>query len=344
MLRLRSASASPGLLSDFGAYCGTIVLVSLAARHLRLLAIGIAAAIVLTACSPTADRPSPTQSIGVAVAPSASPIATGQPPPTGAPAPADDLGPNGDSVTGDSVTGGEPGASATAEVALPTASPTAGTAPPPKPSPKATPNAAAAEAEPFAMNLYRKGDFVAQYTFEWCVGASLQMALNMATTRSHTSRADQQQLWEMARDRSFSPFGGANPIGWTAVLNELGVGPYELVSIPTLDEALTTAAKAIRATKRPVGLVMWRGRHAWVMSGFESTADPRFSDDFDVSGIRVLDPLYPHGSSRWGQSPKPNSLVSRATLGKQFVVRDGTRSRVNLGVPSGYLMIVPVDA
>jgi hypothetical protein len=148
----------------------------------------------------------------------------------------------------------------------------------------------------------------------------------------------------MARDRSFSPFGGANPTGWTAVLNELGVGPYELVSIPTLDEALTTAAEAIRATKRPVGLVMWRGRHAWVMSGFESTADPRSSDDFDVTGIRVLDPLYPNGSSVWGPSPRPNSLVSPATLGKQFVVRDVTRSRVNLGVPTGYLMIVPVDA
>ena len=194
------------------------------------------------------------------------------------------------------------------------------------------------------MNLYRRGDFVAQYTFEWCVGASLQMALNMSTEEAHTSRADQQRLWEMARDRSFSPFGGANPTGWTAVLNEVGIGPYELISVPTLDEALVTAAEAIRATRRPVGLVMWRGRHAWVMSGFESTADPRKSDAFDVTGIRVLDPLYPNGSSVWGRSPRPNSLVSPATLAKQFVVRDVTRSRVNLGVPTGYLMIVPVDA
>jgi hypothetical protein len=33
--------------------------------------------------------------------------------------------------------------------------------------------------EPFSMNLAHRTDFVAQYTFEWCVGASLQMALNM---------------------------------------------------------------------------------------------------------------------------------------------------------------------
>ena len=198
----------------------------------------------------------------------------------------------------------------------------------PDPTPATDPTPAP---EPFAMNLARADDFVAQYTFEWCVGASLQMALNMATDQERTSRADQGDLWAMARDRSFSPFGGANPRGWTAALNDLGVGPYRLVSLPTYEAALTTAAEAIRATDRPVGLVMWRGRHAWVMSGFESTADPAATDTFALTGIRVHDPLFPHGSSVWGASPKPNSLVSPATLAKQFVLRDSTR--VNLGVP-----------
>ena len=121
----------------------------------------------------------------------------------------------------------------------------------------------------FAMDLYRKGDYVAQYTFEWCVGASLQMALNMTTAVNDTTRVRQEQLWEMAQARSTSPFGGANPRGWTAALNDLGIGPYVLVSLPDLDRALQVAARALRETKRPVGLVMWRGRHAWVMSGFE---------------------------------------------------------------------------
>ena len=197
-----------------------------------------------------------------------------------------------------------------------------------------------ADPEPFAMNLASSDDFVAQYTFEWCVGASLQMALNMSTDRERASRTDQGKLWEMARDRSYSPFGGANPRGWTAALNDLGIGPYRLVSVPTLDEALILAAESIRATARSVGLVMWRGRHAWVMSGFESSADPRRSDNFDVTGIRVHDPLYPNGSSVWGKSPKPNSLISPATLAKQFAIRDSTR--VNLGVPAGYLLVLPV--
>ena len=247
---------------------------------------------------------------------------------TGAPSPA--TSPTGEPApTDDGATAGEPGASATV---APTPTTAATATPPPK---------AAAKPEPFDMNLYRKGDFVAQYTFEWCVGASIQMALNMSTDDSRTSRTDQQRLWEMARDTSFSPFGGANPRGWTATLNELGIGPYELVSLPTYEEALTVAAEAIRATRRPVGLVMWRGRHAWVMSGFESTADPRTFDDFDVTGIRVHDPLYPHGSSVWGRSPRPNSLVSPETLAKQYVLRDSTR--VNLGVPPGYLLVLPVE-
>jgi len=281
-----------------------------------LLILGFVAAFVAGACTPERDG-APTAAATIAAAPTGEPAPTAASPapsPTGEPAPSDD-----------GATAGEPVATATV-------------APTPSPAPPSP--AAAAERKPFAMNLYRKGDFVAQYTFEWCVGASIQMALNMATEDSRTSRADQQRLWEMARDTSFSPFGGANPRGWTAVLNELGIGPYELVSIPTFDEALTVAAEAIRATKRPVGLVMWRGRHAWVMSGFESSADPRSFDDFDVTGIRVLDPLYPHGSTRWGKSPKPNSLVSPATLAKQFVLRDSTR--VNLGVPPGYLLVLPV--
>lgn len=297
----------------------------------RLLASFLVVAFVMGACSPTAGPSGMASRAPTSAASTAEPVAVADPTPTFEAAP-----------SGDAVTGGE--ATATAE---PTASVAPAAPPTPTPGPDPTPTARAAadnDPDPFAINLYRKGDFVAQYTFEWCVGASLQMALNMSTGESHTSRADQQELWEMARDRSFSPFGGANPTGWTAVLNEAGIGPYVLVSIPTLDEALAVAAKAIRSTERPVGLVMWRGRHAWVMSGFESTADPGKSDDFDVTGIRVLDPLYPNGSSVWGTSPKPNSLVSPATLAKQFVVRDVNRSRVNLGVPTGYLMIVPAAA
>jgi hypothetical protein len=167
------------------------------------------------------------------------------------------------------------------------------------------------------------------------------MALSVAAGSTDRSKAFQQDLWEMARDRSSSPYGGANPRGWAAALNDLGIGPYELVSIPSFEEAVETAAAALRRTERPVGLVMWRGRHAWVMSGFESRGDPAGRPDFDVTAVRVLDPLYPHGSSTWGPSPQPNSLVSLETLARQFVKREH-RPSYDLGVPAGWLLVLPV--
>lgn len=271
----------------------------------------LVAVLVLGACTPDRDQLTPRPEATIAVVPSAP---TGVPPqaaqPTQTPAPA---------------------------VPAPPSTPD----PTDPATPAARPEAPAAEARaPFAMNLASRADFVAQYTFEWCVGASLQMAVNMATDEGRTTRADQERLWEMARDRSSSPFGGANPRGWTATLNELGIGPYQLVSLPTFDEALLVASEALRATKRPVGLVMWRGRHAWVMSGFESNGDPRRVDDAEITGVRVHDPLYPHGSTVWGRSPKPNSLVSPETLARQYVIRD--RGRVDLGVPPGFLLVLPV--
>jgi hypothetical protein len=81
------------------------------------------------------------------------------------------------------------------------------------------------------------------------------------------------------------------------------------------------AARAMRDTNRPVGLLMWRGRHAWVMAGFTASADPRLTDDFDVTHVVVLDPLYPYGSKTWGASPEPRASLTVAQLGRQFLPR-----------------------
>jgi hypothetical protein len=191
----------------------------------------------------------------------------------------------------------------------------------------------------FALNLFEEGDFVPQHTFEWCVGASIQMAHNLVAADVRNSYEDQQALWEMARDRSSNAFNGANPLGWAAVLNEIGIGPYELASVPEYGEALRTAAAAIHDTGRPVGLVMWSGRHAWVMSGFESIGDPAIHSDFAVTGVRVLDPLYPHGSATWGPSPEPNALLSPDQLAAQFVIREPRRWSGAL--PAGYFLVLP---
>ena len=188
------------------------------------------------------------------------------------------------------------------------------------------PTAAVAADSSFRMDVAGKGDYVAQANFVQCVGASMQMMLNMIEPKNDRSAKTQLKLQKLARtlsgpSRDGRTRQGASVRGWTAGLNTLGAGPYQLLGTDTLDEALRVAARAIRETGRPVGLLVWRGRHAWVMSGFTATADPRLTDDFKVTGAVILDPLYPHGSKVWGPSPKPRETLTPKEVGRQFVPR-----------------------
>lgn len=207
-------------------------------------------------------------------------------------------------------------------------------------------------ARPFAMNLARPGDFVPQTNFVQCVGASMQIMINMIRPGTDRTAKTQLRLQNLARKWSGpTPSGrirnGASVTGWTAGLSLRGVGPYRLLGETSLQGALKAAAKAIRTTRKPVGLLMWRGRHAWVMSGFRSTADPARTDRFTVTGVYVLDPLYPYGSSVWGPSPRPGELLTPRELGRQYLPRrkrsawsaiNPTMARLN----GKYVLVLPV--
>jgi hypothetical protein len=176
------------------------------------------------------------------------------------------------------------------------------------------------------IDLAARADFVAQTNFVQCVGASMQMMLNIIEPGRDRSAKTQRKLQELAREWSGRrPDGrtrqGASVRGWAAGLNILGAGPYKLVGETTIQGALRTAAKAIAETGKPVGLLVWRGRHAWVMTGFQATGDPLTTDDFKVTRAMVMDPLYPYGSSVWGPSPRPGQALTPGVLGRQFVPR-----------------------
>jgi hypothetical protein len=180
----------------------------------------------------------------------------------------------------------------------------------------------AVAAEPVAIDLYDDGDFVSQARGDWCVPASIVMMANLIE-RGGTARGlpSQGRLDRLARSLSTDRLVGAGsePEGWAGALNELGFGPYVVVSERTREGAIATAARAIRATDRPVGLLMWRGAHAWVMSGFEATADPVVTDDFVVTHIRVLDPWYPRTSSIWGPGQAPDTRIAVSRLADDFL-------------------------
>jgi len=209
----------------------------------------------------------------------------------------------------------------------------------------------------YTLDVSGSNDYVRQTNFSQCVGASMQMMLNMIAPTDDRSAKGQSRLQVMARALSGRrPEGnerrGASVRGWSAGLNMLGAGPYRLVGIDTLDEAMLAAARAIRETGRPVGLLVWQGRHAWVMGGFRATADPLTDARARVTGAVILDPLYPYGSSVWGPSPKPRELLTVAEVGKQFVPRRrrSSSSSTNpsfqtMSALSGkYVLVLPHDS
>ncbi len=210
------------------------------------------------------------------------------------------------------------------------------------------PISTASAATRVTIDVSKPGDFVAQTNFVQCVGASMQMMLNMIEPGRDRTSSTQLKLQRLARAWSGSrPDGqerqGASVRGWAAGLNLLGAGPYKLVGTKTLAEALRVAATAITDTGKPVGLLMWRGRHAWVMSGFTATADPATTNDFRVTRAMVHDPLYPYVNATWGPSPSPGEALTPAELSRQYLPRRN-RNRVG-GLPSTlggkYVLVLP---
>jgi len=188
------------------------------------------------------------------------------------------------------------------------------------------PTSATAAPKPFKLDLGTRADYVAQTNLVQCVGASMQMMLNMIAPGVDRTAKTQLKLQKLARKWSPPRLDGgvrkgASVVGWAMGLTLEGAGPYKVVGANGIDEAMLIAARAMRRTGRPVGLLVWRGRHAWVMSGFHATGDPLISGSRITAAI-IEDPLHPHGGSKtWGRSPSPGEALSISELGRQFVRR-----------------------
>jgi hypothetical protein len=204
--------------------------------------------------------------------------------------------------------------------AMPTATP----APPvPSPTPAPTPRYdPPPKRGPFAMNLYHRGDFATQVTKIYCVPGAMQTMMNvMDDGATKASKRIQDRLHRLARRLSTDRLRGqgSEPEGWARGLEHLGYGRFKVVAAAARERAIKVAALAIRRTNRPVGLLVWRGAHAWVMTGFKATADPALTDDFRVTHVRIVDVWYPRVSSIWGASVKPNTLVAVEKLPEDYL-------------------------
>jgi len=199
----------------------------------------------------------------------------------------------------------------------PVPTPVATPAPTPVPSPSRAPSTG-----PFAIDVYRKGVFVSEETKISCASAAIQIVVNLVGPRIDTSVAFQRRITSLAADfttRDDSRNGNWGPAGMAAAITELSGVPYELRIAPSRAAALRLAAAAIRSSGRPVVLLVWRGAHAWVMSGFSATRDPRETASFTVTAARILDPWFPRVSSIWGPSAPPDASHSPADLVRNYL-------------------------
>jgi hypothetical protein len=205
--------------------------------------------------------------------------------------------------------------SSPAPVATPTARPTLK----PKPAFRYDPPP---KRGPFHMNLYRRGDFATQATKHYCVPGAMQTMMNvMDRGATKSSRTIQDRLYRLARRYSTDRLRGqgAEAEGWARGLQRLGYGKFEVVVAGSRTAAVRAAARALRRTNRPVGLLVWRGAHAWVMTGFKATADPALTSRFAVTHVRIADVWYPRVSSIWGASVRPNSLIPVGKLHEDYL-------------------------
>jgi hypothetical protein len=209
------------------------------------------------------------------------------------------------------------------------------------------------------LDLAGTRDYVAQTNLVQCVGASVQMMLNIIKPGANRTAAFQHRLQVQARSLSGpTPPGfvrsGAGVFGWAAALTLRGGGAYRVVGADSLRQAMRMAARAIHDQRRPVGLLVWRGRHAWVMSGYQAVVDRAAPGGFRVTRANILDPLHPYGGSRWGPSPKPGTSISVAAVGRQFVRRQPRRDSAwaafwrsipgNADLEGKYVLVLPVAA
>ena len=155
------------------------------------------------------------------------------------------------------------------------------------------------------------------------------------------ARSMGRSLRQVDHGQSAGGLRGAGSSGWARGLVELGAGSYAEHALDGYGSAVREAAYALRRTNRPVGLIVWRGAHAWVMTGFTATADPLADRDYRVTGVYVQDPWYPRVSSIWGPGQEPNSWISIKALKADFLPRRGERWHAELA--SKFVIVLPFD-
>jgi len=171
-----------------------------------------------------------------------------------------------------------------------------------------------------SIDLYRDGVFTTQKTWLWCTAAGVQIVRNIVERDNDHSAAGQRRYFDWMRQRNryaLPETTGVDPQGWTAGLREFVDDRYQLVASRSFAAGLTSAAANLRRTGLPVALTVSNGGHGWILTGFEATADPLMTDDFDVTSVRIVGPLFGRQSKN-GYDMRPGTELSAKELRRFF--------------------------
>ena len=151
-------------------------------------------------------------------------------------------------------------------------------------------------ATPFKFDLYFGSSYERQIDGRTCVAASSAMMLNIIAGRD--LRLSQMSILRYAQPRDAlndAKQRGSDPLGWSKAMTYFDTRTgssftYQWEAYGSAAAALKRAATQMAFTRMPVGLVIWNGRHAVVMTGFEAIGDPR-AGDFTLTHVWISDPI-----------------------------------------------------
>lgn len=145
------------------------------------------------------------------------------------------------------------------------------------------------------LDVYFGSGYEHQVDDRTCTAASTAMMLNFIAGRdlglSQMTILKYEQPRDALNDRKQR---GSDPLGWSKALTYFAPRTgksftYNWEAYASESAALRRAAKQIAVTGKPVGLAVWNGRHAAVMTGFEASSDPRLGA-FTLTHVWISDP------------------------------------------------------
>src|SRR5262245_7956649 len=190
------------------------------------------------------------------------------------------------------------------------------------------------------VDLFRANAAVTQFTNYWCVPAATQTMINLVQGTTDRSYATQSRLYRELRAANLYRYStrGNDVRGWARVLStHLGPGrTYGDRSFTSQAAAYVAIVDSMTKTKRPVGIVVDRGTHAWTIVGFKVHETVGVRGSRTILGFYVVGPL---GSPR---DPWPKSFYTVAQLSARFTrYHESTRSVIWAGK---YVIVQPLEA